>query len=87
MCECVCVCTFLLDVSIVSFRKQTLFPNLQISANSILPRRKEIAYCNSFEANFLGCQKRVFIAVRDLIYLQKHILLLAIKSGPFFEIG
>jgi len=78
---------FFLLVRIVPFRKQTLFPNLQISANSILPRREKIAYYDSFEANLLGCQNGLFIAIRGLIYLQKHVFLLSMKSGLSLEIG
>lgn len=82
-----CPVHLFLLVKRVPFSKQALSPNLQISANSILPRREKIAHCDSFEANLPGCQNRVFIAVRGLIYLQKHILLLTLKSGPSFEIG
>lgn len=82
-----CVQFTFFSLSRVPFSKQALSPNLQISANSILPRREKIAHCDSFEANLPGCQNRVFIAVRGLIYLQKHVLLLTLKSGPSFEIG
>ena len=56
---------FFLAVRMVPFRKQAFFPNLQMSANSILPRREKIAYYDSFETNLLECQKGVFITVRD----------------------
>ena len=41
---CVSLCVqfaFFLAVGMVPFRKQAFFPNLQMSANSILPRREK----------------------------------------------
>lgn len=86
MCVRACCLPFSL-VRMVPFRKQAFFPNLQMSANSILPRREKIAYYDSFEANLLECQKGVLIAVRRLIYLQKQVLLLTLKSRPCLETG
>ena len=63
MCVCVQFAFFL--VRMVPFWKQAFFPNLQMPANSILPRREKTAYYDSFETNLLQCQKGIFITLTD----------------------
>lgn len=59
---------FLLVVRIVPFRKQILFQIWRHLQIVFCPEEKK-AHRESLEANRLGCQNGVFIAVKRLIYL------------------